>query len=105
MAIEFDTEYVTVAIENDHMGGMPILHIVPRSMTEVDWYNVRNLLNIYAWTEPLSALTHRVRHYMGSKATVLPDENVVYYGEEESNEMYMDYCGDANITFHRIYMA
>lgn len=97
-----DASYAEIGLVNNELGGMNVLRIYPKDMKEEDWWNVRCMMNIYAWTEPLLSLLHRLRALLGEKADVFLDENIQHIGLEEAEEMYMDYQTDGEIHMHLV---
>lgn len=97
-----NASYAEIGLVNSELGGMNVLRIYPNKMDEEDWWDVRCMLNIYAWTESLVSLLYRLRNHLGEKADVFLDENIQHTGVEEAEEMYMDYQTNGEIHMHLV---
>lgn len=97
-----ETFYAEIGLVNEELGGMNVLRIYPKNMVEEDWWNVRCMMNIYAWTESLVSLLHRLRTQFGEKADIFLDEEIQHIGIEEAEEMYMDYQTNGTIHMHQV---
>ena len=97
-----ETFYAEIGLVNEELGGMNVFRIYPKNMTEEDWWNVRCMMNIYAWTEPLVSLLYRIRELLGEKGDIFLDEEIQWIGIEEAEEMYMDYKTNGTIHMHQV---